>query len=361
MYLDKIRIRNFRCLESVDLEPGSGINWIIGENASGKSSLLEAIYFLSRARSFRRTSQKRLLRNGAEQLSVYGRQYKHEYESTGIGIAWQNGQTHIKIGQMQSLSFYDLASALPVQVIDPGLHRLLEEGPSERRRYMDWGVFHVEHAFFMAWRRYRRALKQRNSALKAGYGVDHIRVWDSELLDSAHTVHGCRQSYVERLAQLVPSMIEEVLGEGAITLDYSPGWSRDKTLLQALSDSLESDRYAGFTHVGPHRADLKLKFGSAHARDWVSRGQQKVLTSALLIAQTALHTRETNTDPIVLIDDMAAELGGTYQDTLINLLRSVGVQCFITALSPDSVSPMTQEEHMFHVEHGSICHDYVDS
>lgn len=353
MHLSRLRVQDFRCLGYAEIEPAPGINVVTGDNGSGKSSLLEALYFLGRGRSFRRTPAARLNRRGSDGLAVYG-----VVNGRGIGVTHGGNRTRIKIGPRGGASFYDLVTALPIQIIDPNLHRLLEEGPAVRRRYLDWGVFHVEHGFYPAWRRYSRALRQRNHALRSRQSIDVIQVWDAELARSALEVDALRQRYIHALKQVIPQMVERLLGEGTVTLDYHRGWPSGMEFTEALADALAKDRRGGFTHAGPHRADLRLRVGGLQARDWVSRGQQKVLSSALLLAQTAVLAEQQDIRPLLLVDDLAAELGHDYRSALFNVIESLNVQCFMTfldaALVPKAVCPGA----MFHVEHGRVIAPY---
>lgn len=354
MDLTKLRISNFRCLEAVDVEPGRGLNLIVGPNASGKSSLLEAIYFLARAQSFRRAPASRIIRKGSDQASVFALIENEQRGRSRLGIAQRGQQTRIKIAQMPDASRYDLVRALPAQIIDPGVHRLLEEGPVVRRRYLDWGVFHVEQSFYGEWQRYRRCLLQRNRALRAGAPVAAITAWDAELIRSASAVDACRQDYVAALSKLLPGMAEEALGEGRLQLDYHSGWPRGVDLAEALPESLDSDRRSGYTRLGPHRADIRIHLAGQQARDRVSRGQQKILGASLLIAQARLHTQTLGVAPVLLIDDVAAELGDAYRATLLSMLKRTRAQCFLTFLQENDIPEQAATAKMFHVEHGVV-------
>lgn len=354
MYLSDLRIRDFRCLASIDLEPNPGINLIVGENASGKSSLLEALYFLGRAQSFRRTPASRLIRSGCDSFSIAARVVAEDRRPVRLGVMRSGGETRIKVGGRERAPLLDLVSALPVQVIDPNLHQLLEEGPQLRRRYLDWGVFHVEQGFYPAWRRYRRALRQRNVALRRGLPKNAVIAWDADLVHAAQAVDACRRSYIGSLASVLPEMVGDIIGEADVQVDYYPGWSRDRDFGGALVHSLESDRNAGYTHVGPHRADMKVRVGSVQARDWVSRGQQKVITAALLLAQAALLDRRRGIRPVLLIDDLAAELGTSYRQALLRVIERLRGQCFITFLDASLIPSGIGRARMFHVEHGQV-------
>lgn len=354
MHLRELDIHDFRCLAECRIEPGPGINLIVGENASGKTSLLEAIYYLGRGRSFRQTPPNRLIRRGAESFSLYAEIESEEQRPRRLGAVREAGKTRVRLDGRDEVPLLDMVNTLPVQVIDPNLHRLLEDGPRYRRRYLDWGVFHVEHEFYPAWRRYRRALRQRNGALRRERPTADVVVWDSELVHAGKEVDACRRSYLDGLARILPEIVGDILGEGAVTLDYHPGWPKGEDFGSALLHSLDSDRRAGFTHHGPHRADLRVRVDSITARDWVSRGQQKVLTAALLLAQAALLDRRRDIRPVLLIDDLAAELGTTYRSAMLRTIAKLRGQCFLTFLDASLIPEDFGDVAMFHVEHGVV-------
>lgn len=165
MSLRRLEVRDFRCIAATDLEFDGRCNLISGANATGKTSLLEAIFFLGRGRSFRTARNETLIRKGAEELLLTGR-FEAGESIRPVGVRYSREGFEARAGGNRIGSLAELASILPVQAIDPEVHRLVEDGPQERRRYLDWGVFHVEPRFVEQWRRYQRALKQRNAALR---------------------------------------------------------------------------------------------------------------------------------------------------------------------------------------------------
>lgn len=354
MYLSELRIRNFRCLASVEFNPHPGLNFILGDNGSGKSSLLEAIYFLGRGRSFRPSSAHHLARHGSSGFAVRATAVAPERRPQRLAAVAMGGETRFRVGTRRDARLVDLVQAMPVQVIDPNLHRLLEDGPSMRRRYLDWGVFHVEHSFYPAWRRYRRALSQRNAALRRGAAKNTVAAWDAELVTGGETVDACRRRYIATLRRRLPGMVGAVLGETELTLEYYPGWRREEPFADALNRGLAGDQRSGFTHVGPHRADLRITVGATRARDWVSRGQQKLVSAALLLAQAELLEELRGIRPILLIDDLAAELGANYRSTLLRVITARLGQCFVTFLDPSLIPTDVSEAAMFHVEQGQL-------
>ncbi|HXG28033.1 MAG TPA: DNA replication/repair protein RecF [Nevskiales bacterium] len=354
MHLTELRIRNFRCIAEAELAPGAGINLIIGDNASGKSSLLEAIYFLGRAQSFRGTPSDRLIRSGARTLSVFGRVRNGTGLETSLGVLRGDRHSRIKIGAREDAGIVELVAALPVQVIDPRLHRLLEEGPEQRRRFLDWGVFHVEQGFYPAWLRYQRALRQRNRTLRAAAPAAEVCAWDVELAQQAEQIDRVRRRYLGALDEVLPGIMLRLFDAAAVTVEYAPGWPEGQTLAAALAAALVRDRELGFTHLGPHRADLRIRLHGLQARTRASRGEQKLISAGLLLAQAELLRRRRGCLPLLLIDDLAAELDARSRARLFDAIQTQGAQAFLSFLEPGQIPDGAGGHPMFHVEHGQV-------
>lgn len=352
MHISELRIRDFRCFNQCEIQPGPGINLVVGDNATGKSSLLEAIYYLGRGQSYRRGTPTQVIRQGSPQFSLNCLVESDGRRSVRVGLQRDTQGQRIKVGTQDHASALDLVNTLPLQIIDPNLHKLLEDGPEYRRRFLDWGVFHVEHGFYPAWRRYRRALRQRNNALRSGLTKTSVIAWDGELVRAALEVDACRRGYVAALSKIVPDMVNQTLGDGEVILDYRSGWGQDEELGAALARNLSGDMRSGFTHSGPHRADLRVSVSSVSAKDWVSRGQQKLLTASLLLAQAKLLEWRRQIQPVLLIDDLAAELGESYRQTLLEAVQALNGQCFLSFLDDSLIPAGVRDATMFHVEHG---------
>lgn len=355
MRLQSLHIDQFRCISRCDIEPSPGVNCIIGDNASGKTSCLEAIYILGRGESFRQARLSQTIRSTNEALTLRALLSNDDSAQHHIGCHVTRSTQQFKLDNQVETRRFDLISTLPLQHIDPNVHRLLEQGPKYRRHFLDWGVFHVEHVFFPAWRRYRRALKQRNRALRARQPKHAVIAWDAELVQQGELIDACRRHYLEHVKQRLPDTARHLVGKSE-TLDfvYHPGWRGQNGLGHALANSIEQDLKAGFTQQGPHRADIRISIASMNARDWVSRGQQKLLTAALLLTQADILQSTRGVQPVLLLDDMAAELGESYREALAAEINRLGVQCFITFLDRDLVPQSLTNARMFHVKHGDI-------
>jgi DNA replication and repair protein RecF len=317
-------------LQSAALDLDSRFTLISGANASGKTSLLEAIYVLGRGRSFRTRRLEHLIRHDTAHFVVFG-EIETSDRRIPVGVEGSTSGIRAQISGAKASSLAELAVALPVQIIDPEIHRLIEEGPSRRRRYLDWGVFHVERAFVGHWQRYRQALSQRNAALKSGQPRAAVAAWDGDLLRYGELLTSARSRYVDLLLPHAQIIGRNLLGM-ELELSYRPGWPRDQSFADSLQHSRGHDQTTGATQVGPHRAELSIRLDGVGVKDRISRGQQKLLAAALLMAQLKLFPDDAPVQPSLLLDDPAAELD---DDRLTGLIREVSthsVQLIVTTL-----------------------------
>jgi DNA replication and repair protein RecF len=333
MTLRRLRVSDFRCLRSAELEFDPAFTLISGPNASGKTSVLEAVYVLGRGRSFRTRRLEHLIRSGASQFVVYGDVDVGE-SARRLGVEGSSAGIRAKMGGDRVASLAELAGVLPVQIIDPEVHRLIEEGPSRRRRFLDWGVFHVEHSFVDKWQQYQKVLKQRNAALKSRQSAAVVAAWDIDLVRLGDSIHAARALYVEQLTPVASDIAGRLMGL-PLSLSYRAGWPRDLSLGEALKVSWANDLDTGVTQVGPQRAELAFRLDGVPVKDRISRGQQKLLAASLLMAQLRLFPNDAQIRPTLLLDDPAAELDS---GRLIELIREVtqqAVQLVVTSLSGD--------------------------
>lgn len=352
--LISIDIKNFRCIEAAHLEFDSRATGIVGRNASGKTSLLEAIYFLGHGKSFRSAHRDELVRAGTQRLRVIGRALTAQASVT-LGAEYGEEGGRIHIAGYAAQGFAEVASLLPIQVIDPGVHRVIEEGSSKRRRLLDWGVFHVKHEFIGAWRRYQRALAQRNAALKAGQPSDLAQAWDAELAATAHVIDAARGEYFQQLAVEFGQWCVELV-ELPAHIEYARGWRAGVPFEQALTDAFARDQRAKLTSVGPHRADIIFRLDGVAARQRISRGQQKMLASAFVLALISLRAGQSVRPTCLLLDDPAAELDVDNLGKLLRALLRLPAQLVVTAVNETGLQGLAVGR-TFHVEHGRVSYN----
>ena len=351
MPLGSFRAERFRCLTSVELELDPSANLFIGPNAAGKTSLLEAAFFLSRGRSFRSRRREALIANGSDSFLLTG-QALRSAGPVALGVRATRFETEWHVGGETAAGIADLAEQFPAQVIDPEVHKLLEEGPGRRRRFLDWGVFHVEHTFLSAWRRYQQALRQRNAALKIDASDDDLAAWEWELASSGETLASLRAAYLERIRGPL-ELIGAALLDAPIALVHHSGWDTDRSLLNALAADRKRDRRYRATQLGPHRADVVVQVGGQPAKDRVSRGQQKLVAGGLMLAQLQVQEQERPGRSALLLDDPAAELDGENLARLMKLVREVPAQLWVTSLRPE-IANLLRAARLFHVKQGDV-------
>jgi DNA replication and repair protein RecF len=270
-------------------------------------------------------------------------------QALGVQVSRTDG-TSARISGSNAKSLTELTQIFPVQVIDPGIHKLVEEGGHRRRRWMDWAVFHVEHQFGDWWLRYTRALKQRNAALRTHPA--QAGVWDSELVRLGELIAAARGRLMDAL---LPFWKESVLALSGLEpeLHYFKGWAQDASLAEALAASKARDESKRITHPGPHRADVIVRMKGRPAREVLSRGQQKLVAVAMTLAQLHLLQSATQTTSTLLLDDPAAELDGEHLRRFIDQVLRLKSQLVLTSLHPE-FQLFGRPDRVFHVEQGRV-------
>jgi len=359
MALSRLAVSQFRNLRALELEPSQGFNLIVGPNGSGKSSLLEAIHFLGRARSFKTSQQRNIINTQSKACTVFAEVYPYpEALKIPVGITRNlGGEVRIKVQGDDVRSVAPLAELLPLQVISPDSFKLIEGGPRSRRQFIDWGVFHVEQDFLGQWQRLNRCLKQRNKLLRRGK-IDsrQLTSWDHEFLDLGNNITGQRSAYVDSLTPHFESIISRFSLPGGLKVSFYPGWDQKKGLEQALADQLKRDLDRGYTQVGPQRAELQIEYLGKNVLETASRGQQKIISCALKIAQAQLFSKWSVRKTIFLVDDLAAELDERNRGIILGLLEESRSQVFITAVEKEALKGMLEKNDsaLFHVEQGAL-------
>lgn len=355
MRFRRARAQHFRLFHELLFEPHPGLNIVTGANAAGKTTLLEALYVAARGESHRGASIS-LVADGQSAFQIETRIVGEDGRPDDrVDVRWQDRRMGVRIND-QPASLSELVRRMPVLLLDPQAHQLIEEGPGIRRRFVDWGVFHMEQDFFGLWRRYNRALKQRNSALRANAGAREIESWSPELVSTASALTDCRTAYLAKLVERVPTYWQSLVDEDRWSIGFQRGWKDDEPFDETLRRNLEGDRKTGHTREGPHRAELRILSDNRLLKERISRGQQKLLIAGLVLAQGELYRQQHGDSPVLLLDDFAAELSLASQQRLLAALQAWPGQCVITALEYSPLLQEAQPHAMFHVEHGAITH-----
>ena len=415
MYIKRLLINDFRNLEYVELTPCSGFNFICGPNGSGKTSIIEAIHYLSLARSFRTSSYQYLIRQGQPQFTLFAQVQADNAElDTTIGLLRpRNGEPVIKINSDPITRMVDLIDHIYVQIIHPQGVELITKSAEVRRAFIDWGVYYTDPEFKQLWLQYRKTLKQRNTLLRRdgpkrryqspfsdftpqlnegisglqgeasltlnaalasnlgfeqqnfgcdkhgfdqpNFGFDEMGVWDEALARLSEQITQKRQAYLEQLQVILQDIVGQFLPDFHLKFELNQGWEKGQDLRGLLAQNLEKDRGLGYTLYGCHRADLKIKNNNISAGATLSRGQLKMLVYAMRLAQGMLLRQLTNRTCIYLIDDLNSELDDRAQRILLDTLVSCQHQVFISNIQQELLFPSdTSQCKVFNLESGKV-------
>lgn len=354
--LSNIAFSNIRNLSEQEISLSPGINLITGDNAAGKTSILEALYLLSVGRSFRTSKLENLIADPSRSCWIRGRvkELQNDIDAViGFQRLKKRNQFRINGGNVGGIA--DLAKLYPVQIIHPESHKLITAGPSVRRAFIDWGCFYLYSDFHDVWRDYRRNLLQYNSALKGNISHRVLASLEYKLYQSGMRIDFYRRAYKDELVKAL-SVTDELWPDSRVgDMKYAPGWPLDFNLSDALESYRDRSVRAGTSLVGPHRADLYIYSQSNLAATILSRGQIKRLTVALILAQTELFERLCEKDCMLLIDDIASELDAMSLELSSGVIKNRRGQSFVTAIHPSNIAQLKTACHkMFHVKHGHI-------
>lgn len=357
MSVAKLVTSNFRNINNGSISFHPECNFIIGENGSGKSSLLEALFFVGHGKSFRTNKIDNLVVHDQENfvLSI------KDIENCLFGISkdFSSNQTIVKINGERSTRLSELAKNIAIQVITPESFRLFFGGPKERRRFVDLGLFHVEHRFSKSWSEFNRVLKQRNACLKNHADDKTLNYWTEIFCQHSDIVSEYRKKYFDlfslELVQWTKVLLPEIYSQ--IKVQYLRGWRQESNLSDVIKANIDRERVLGYTISGTHKFDIRFVLNRRPIESQLSRGQQKLFLIALTFAQAKLIEKVKRLKPILLIDDVGAELDFNSRTKLQKSIEMLNCQVIITAIDEVAVQPLVpsnNEYKMFHVKHGVI-------
>ncbi|MBK8957955.1 MAG: DNA replication/repair protein RecF [Proteobacteria bacterium] len=342
---------NLRCFSEVDYRPTRGNNLIYGANGSGKTSLLEGLYIASIGKSFLSGRSTDLVLAGAKGLSITAEvEGKGEFGTSTIVVKKQKAETSITFDGQTVSAASVLARDFPVLVINSRAPDLLGENPSNRRSLLDRSLFHVKHDYVGLWKEYRHALRQRNELLRLPHMRSQAAYWEEKLQDVGEAINNNRMSLVTAINNKLEASHIPGLAQGDLRFEFSPGWDTSSSLGEQLRSDWERDVDLGYTLAGPHRADLSLWRAGRAVSKKLSRGQSKMVV-CLTITAIAQFIKQAAVPPVLLVDDLAAELDDKMLSLALADIQAVATQCFFTAIKPSEIQTLLPADTgLFHVE-----------
>jgi len=349
MYIEQLRISNVRNLSNAEIEAEPGINFFFGENAAGKTAILEAIHLISRTKSFRSPRINDLLQYGEESLMVTTELIDKE-KRVITGLKKNKVEMQLKYDGKRVEKATEQAKNVPLFVINPESHKILNGNPKERRRWLDWAMFHVEPDYMKIWQQYYLALRHRNALLRQKARDKEFVAWEEIMVKTATKLTKFREKYIKNVQKRV-NMTEE---SPFINVEIKEKKYSDMSISDYLVEERKADMQAGYTRTGPHRTDIIFYVDGKVASKMLSRGQAKLFLIFLISAQATEFIKKNNRTPVLLVDDIAAELDTQSLNKALARLTSLKLQIFINSVLECTAESIKGEIAMFHVERGKV-------
>lgn len=352
--INRLIIENLRNISRADIRLSPSLNFIEGANGSGKTTILEAVYLLARGKSFRKGHPTTQIKQGKPQLALFSEVETGSGERVRVGLLRRGSTLQMRLNGDPVRRLSDLANNLPVALVTPQTHRILDEGPEYRRKLLNWGMFHVEHSYGNLLSSYNRVLVQRNHALRSKNMS--LEIWDRQLVQLSEQISEMQLRYVESWNIQILELASSIDSLIPLKLMLHPGWELDRPLETLLQSKVELDRRQGFTSIGSHRADIQIHIEGTAARNYLSRGQQKLLIIIMMLAQALCMEKRRGVLPLFLIDDLQSELDSASQEKIFDIFKSHPLQTIITGTQPHEsvLTEIITGTRMFHVEHGVV-------
>lgn len=355
MSLQRLEVHQFRNLTHLEISLDPGLQVISGDNASGKTSVLEAIHTLCSGKSFLGAVPRKMQQINEVAFSLQGDIFQPKHPKQTLHYRWQNHHIHLKVGSESARRASEYAVIQPVQTLSPISYRLIDETPENRRRFLDWGVFHVKRGYSSIWRKFHRALTQRNAMLAVGADARALNAWSHEYIKLAEQLDRCRLEYIQSLVEALQETANQLFPTEEVRLIYLPGWNREKGLEAQLEANFSKDRERRYTYFGPQRADIAIRLNGVPARDTASRGQKKLLIFALYLAQAMLQQKTGYREGLLMIDDLPSELDKEHLGLVLKVLTGLPMQVIVSCID---FQQLNMAENMvkkrFHVKQGRV-------
>ncbi len=353
--IEHLQVYSVRNLGEICIEPAQKLNFFFGPNASGKTSVLECFYLLSRIKSFRSKRINDVISRGQQKLQVFARGVSQGRVFT-VGIEKGRGITGIKYNGELIQTASELARRLPVYILTPDHHILFSGTPKDRRHWLDWSLFHVEQNYILVWKSYHRALRHRNALLKTQRIGNNSELfgWEKLMSDEAVKLDEMREKYISNLNKFLNEIHLPFVLSGVGLIEYLNTPYKNQDLGSLLAESRQDDVKRGYTSIGPHRTDVSFSFNEFNVAKHLSRGQTKLFGAALVSAQIEV-LKKADIDALMLVDDLDAELDQDSSRKMFDLLVANNIQTFVSSLTrPEWLETEKKDNALFHVEHGKV-------
>ncbi len=343
MQIKKLSLKNFRNYEDEEFEFSPGLNVLFGKNAQGKTNCAEAVFYLCTGSSLRIRHDRQLIRSGADRARIAA-VASNRFGDVSIEADIGENSREIRINGSKISKNADLLGNVNSVFFSPGELRLIQDGPDERRRFLNLSLSQLSRGYYTALLRYNKILEQRNALLKnrdVSLVLETLPVWDEQLCLYGARVACARAEFVARLAPLAAEAHAFLTdGAEALSLGMDRTYQGEEEeiaarLLREMSGAYEKDLRLGFTTVGPHRDDLKILIGELDAKGYASQGQARTAALSLKLAELEIFKERAGEYPVLILDDVMSELDLPRRKKLVSKLQ--GIQTIITCTHAERV------------------------
>ncbi len=367
MYINSLNLVNFRNYSSLSIEFDNNINIFYGMNAQGKTNIIESLYVGGFGKSFRTSNDRDMVSMG-ENIAALRIKYFCRGRKQKIDLRWnEKGKKEIKVNESSLEKLSDILGNLNVVIFSPEDLKLVKEGPSERRRFMNREISHISPNYYHHLSQYNRILMQRNNLLKKGRymnePMDLLDVWDEQLADEGAAIMERRSVFIKRLntiSRLKHRKITEnkenigIIYKKNIANEENANKEKMKGIfIEKLKETRSRDFERGYTSCGPHKDDLEISINGIDVRNFGSQGQQRTAVLSIKLSEIDIIKAETGEFPILLLDDVMSELDEKRQKELIGSLKDVQVFTTMTEI-PELLKEDIKDGRIFYVEKGNV-------
>lgn len=357
MYIDRLEIKNFRNYDSASLVLDRGLNIIYGKNASGKTNLVESIYYTALGKSPRTSKEKEMIRWGADALSIKIDLVKR-FRSYDIALRHDGKEKKFLLDRIPITRTSDIIGLINIVYFSPDELSVVKDAPSERRRYIDMSLSQQKKSYFTDLINYNKVLDSRNKLLKSKISTNEFKdvamIYNIQLAKYGARIVNNRYLFVEKLKPISARIHDAITSQGeSLTIDYESKIERasvaemQNNMQRILDENLDKDRQLQYTSIGAHRDDLKLSVNGVDVRKYGSQGQQRTVALTLKMSEVELLNEENGERPILILDDVLSELDECRQTQLLEFTK--GTQTILTCTEFNGTS-----DKLIHIDNGKI-------
>ena len=353
MHFSDLKVDNLRCVGRLRSVLNPGVNLIVGENGSGKTTFLDALNLTASGRTVNPLNTRDVIKDGSQAARVAVSVDYGNNRTIDVLVVKSKAGTKITIDKKLVKSTSLLAQQIPLICINSEVSSILTSAPLARRTLLDRTMFHVKRDYVASWIEYRRALNQRNGVLRGARDRSQARFWTERLVGAGLVIDACRKEVIDKINEyLIDGLIHQEFS--GISLEYYSGWSGG-SLLEELEKDWDKDLDLGYTRLGIHRADARLKVNNKEFTRRFSRGQLKVVATEIMLGLSRFILEKTGLQPVIMVDDIHSELDASMRGSLVEKILRLGGQKFFTAID-DNLHPeiFKKADIVFHVEQEKI-------